>query len=171
MRIPKVKVKRKVSRSPYARALDQATRRYEKACLDYQRILHQKMALEEEIPRLEQVKLVLEDYLQKGHSGPRPDLLAADKMPPIESEAMEARNVLRQPLPPRVATGSLVGGVQVPAHLAHMIKPHPLVEKGAKVQGGAMHVQLSSNDPDDMLPDLGSGQDLIPDHPVIIPGE
>jgi hypothetical protein len=52
-----------------------------------------------------------------------------------------------------------------------MIKPHPLVEKGAKVQGGAMHVQLSSSDADDMLPSLGPGEDLIPDHPVIIPGE
>jgi hypothetical protein len=166
---PKAKVKRKVRRSPYSVALEKATAKYAKAVLDYEKCLLKKVELEQALPRLERMKLALEEYLRGGGTGPRPDFSGAtDIVAPLTSEAVQARTIMNQPLPPRQAAGPVPTGFQVPAHLAHMIKEHPLLSKGGKVQGGVTHVQLSSNDPDDQLPDLGPGNELIPDHQVII---
>lgn len=163
------KPKRKVRRNPYARALDQATAKYNKAVLDYQKLLLKKEELELALPRLERMKLALEEYLRGGGTGPRPELRSSTGLPAdIPADAKEAVAILSQPLPPRVATGPAPGGFVIPAHLQHMIKEHPLLAKDGKVRGGVTHVQLPSAEPDDMLPDLGPGDDLIPDHPVII---
>jgi hypothetical protein len=170
--LPKAKVKRKVRRNPYSVALDKATAKYAKAVLDYQKILLKKEELELALPRLERMKLALEEYLRGGGTGPRPNLEQAFEVePPLNSEVVQARTILTQPLPPRVATSPAPAGFVIPAHLQHMIKEHPLLAKDGRVQGGVTHVQLSSNDPDDMLPDLGPGSDLIPDHQIVITEE
>jgi hypothetical protein len=168
--IVKAKPKKKVRRNPYSRALDQATAKYNKALLDYKKCLLKKEELELALPRLERMKMALEEYLQGGSVGPLPDIPEdyATTAGRLTGDAMEAAAILRQPLPERVPTSFAPTGFVVPAHLQHMIKDHPLLSKGGKVQGGVTHTQLSSTDPDDMLPDIGPGEDLIPDHKVIV---
>ena len=165
---PRLKPKKKVRRNPYSRALDQATDKFNKAVLDYKKCLLKKEELELALPRLERMKLALEEYLRGGGTGPMPELPQQPENVEVTTEIREARTILGQPLPPRVATGGVPQGFVIPAHLQHMIQPHPLLAKDRKVQGGVTHIALPSTDPDDMLPDIGPGDELIPDHKVII---
>lgn len=169
--IAKAKPKKKVRRNPYSRALDQATAKYNKAVLDYKKCLIKKDQLEQALPRLERMKMALEEYIGGGGTGPIPDLhgpLLTPDPPATTGDAREAAAILSQPLPSRVPTGPANGFV-IPKHLQHMVKDHPLMSKDGRVRGGVTHVQLPTTDPDDMLPELGAGSDLLPsDHPVII---
>lgn len=141
-------------RSPIGLALDLATKRYEKATLDYQKFQSKIAELELEMPRLEQMKIVLENYLQRGSLGPLPDLSALQEqmiIPPA-GEVRPAGPLPKDPL------------ALLPEKFWHMIKDHPSVARGSKAQGAVVAANVDDGGDDRFLGDP-LGQELLGDLP------
>jgi hypothetical protein len=156
--LPKLrKPKRRVRRSPYGRALDLATKRHEKAVAEYTKCQLRIAALEEEMPRLEEMVRVLEGYI----NGDRNDSPPAP--PPVTSlDRIPLREKPLAPVP-QVANGlpqSLME--RVPAHLRHMIPTHPSLERINQAGGGVGTMRVGREDDEDrFLPNV-TGTEILP---------
>lgn len=154
---PKLKLpKKRASRNPYARALATATKKYDKAFSDLERLDTKCAQLRLELPRLEQVVAVLQGYLDGGAIGAAPAL----RRPPA------AGAPLLPELGERKASGPPPKNAMdvVPAHLRHMITEHPSIERGSAGQahGMVMNVNIDPANEDGFLPDP-DGTALIED--------
>lgn len=153
MKKPKPKKpKGRVRRNPYARALELATRRHDKALEDFTKFQQKIAALQIELPRLEQMKRVLEEYLH-GKSTAPPSL----RLPGIPSTLPDLGE--RKPSGPLPANPMDV----VPAHLRHMITEHPSITRGSAgaAHGMAVPVDIDPVNEDTFLPEP-EGTELLP---------
>jgi hypothetical protein len=148
---PKPKLKkpaRRVRRSPYGRALELATKRYEKAIAEYIKCQTRMAALEQEIPSLDEVKRVLEGHMHGG----KPTAPALNPLPVRESP--------RPPAPPVELPAAVIS--RVPPHLLRYITPHPSIARGSQAQGSVVKTNLPGGDDDDrFLPEPG-GVEVLP---------
>lgn len=140
------KVTKKVTkvsrRSPMARALEEAQTKYTKALVEWEKCLGRVAILKIEIPRLEEIVRVLGGTTSRRLNGiPGP----SDGVIPESGELDQTKAILSNPLTERVATGPIPLAVNVPPHLAKMIKEHPLIQRGGEVQGQAEAVDLSKD--------------------------
>ncbi len=141
---------RRVRRSPYGRALDLATKRYDRAVDEYLKCQKRLSALEEEIPKLDEMKRVLEGYIDGTKAGSVPAASLTNQMPPAENPV----NLPPPELPPGIAD-------RVPAHLRRFIVPHPSILKNSQAQGGVVRANVSGDDDDRFLPNP-TGVELLP---------
>ncbi len=149
---PKPKLRkpvRRVRRSPYGRALELATKRYDKAIAEYVKCQTRLAALEVEIPSLDEVKRVLEEHVNGNRSGA--------PMPPVNP--LPTRESPRPPAPPVNLPSAVTA--RVPAHLLRYITPHPSIARGSQAQGGVVPTKLTGDDDDKFLPDP-TGVEILP---------
>lgn len=146
---PKAKSKSKgtVKRSPIARALQLATAKYEKAVTDLDRYEEKANKLRSELPRLEEMKVVLENYLSGGGV---PTVRLARVVPPGVAPGGKK---IPEPKPAGpLPTNALAA---VPAHLMHMIQEHPAIDRGSigQARGMVQNVNVDPANEDGFLPE------------------
>lgn len=154
---PKAKSKSKgtVKRSPIARALQLATAKYEKAVADLERYEQKADKLRLELPRLEEMKVVLENYLSGGGT---PTVRLARVVAPIVAPGKK----IPEPNPAGPLPANALAAV--PAHLMHMIQTHPAIDRGSigQARGMVQNVNVDPANEDGFLPEP-EGTALIDD--------
>lgn len=141
---------RRIRRSPYGRALEMATKRYDKAVAEYYKCQARLVALEAEIPSLNEIKRVLEGHMQ-GKAGSKGSAALSLDVPARAPRAPQSPPELN----PAVAA-------RVPDHLRRFIIPHPSIARGSTAQGAVVPTTLSNKDDDDSyLPEV-TGRELLP---------
>lgn len=133
---------RRVRRSPYGRALELANKRFDKAVAEYAKCQIRIAALEQEIPRLNEMQRVLEGYIRGNKPG---------SVPPAELGHSEIPALRMLPVPTPSAPVNLPASIadRIPEHLRRFIPVHPSMLRESHAQGGVVATKLTSGDADD----------------------
>ena len=141
---PAKKIKRRVRRNPFARALETAENRLIKASAEFTKCQARITALSMEIPKLADTIRSLNQQLGKDTGSPSQEL---------STTARPDKPIL--PLPPAVQA-------LVPEHLRRFIQPHISTLKNSEARGGAVAAASEFTDEDAFLKDTPEGIELLP---------
>ncbi len=141
---PKPK-KTRVRRNPYARALEIATSRLEKASMEYRRCESRMAELTLEIPKLADMIRSLGGYFEK-----TPSAVATEALLEIHHEPAPAAPIPKSPLD------------LVPEHLKRFITPHPSTMRLTQAGGAVSPALVAVNDDDGFLNDNIGGVEILP---------
>lgn len=151
---PSLKKPAKRNRNAYARALETATKKYDKAVSELGRAEDKVERLLLELPRLAQVKQSLEAYI---NGDVMPAAAPVKVRKPTREYDPEANAPPLPELGERKPSGPLPASAMaaVPGYLAHMIKEHPAIERGSvgAARGMVQNVNVDPANEDGFLPD------------------